>query len=302
MMFGKRADEAESKRICDAALDHGLNFFDTASMYQDGVSEQFLGRALAGRRDRCVVATKVGYGPGPDGGEEGLSREAIERCIDRSLSNLGMDHVDIFYLHRPDDVVPIEESLAAVADVIAAGKARFLGISNYSAWQSLEILHLCEKNGWPAPVMAQMIFNPLVRQIEAEYVSFCRKHDVYLTVYNPLAGGLLTGKYATMDDRDKGGRFVDNPRYENRYWSRRMFDGMNGLYGVAEDEGMSLTHLTLNWIAQTGVADNILLGPSNADQLEDCVAAGLRSVSDEGLQRIDAFLQEFDGTDAVYAR
>ncbi len=302
MMFGKRADEAESRRIVDAALDHGINLFDTADMYQHGVSEQLLGKALEGRRDQAVVATKVGYGHDDDGNEEGTSRKAILRAIDRSLANLAMDCVDIYYLHRPDCEAPVEETLATMAELIEAGKVRHFALSNFGGWQSCEVLRLCDDRGWPRPVMGQMIYNLLVRQIEHEYVRFSKTHGLHLTVYNPLAGGLLTGKYASLSDERAGGRFVDNPNYRNRYWSRRFFDAMLGLKAIADDLGMSLTHMALGWIAQRGVADSILLGPSNAGQLLDCLAAGDAAIPVEGLERIDAFLADFDGTDATYAR
>ncbi len=302
MMFGKRADEAESLRIVDAALERGLNFFDTADMYQNGESERLLGRALRGRRDQAIVATKVGYAPDEHGNEEGLSRQAILRAIDRSLKNLGMDYVDIYYLHRPDYQAPIEETLETIAEVIRAGKARHFAISNFGAWQSYQVLQLCDQNGWPRPVMTQMIYNLLVRQIEFEYVRFCKTHGLHLTVYNPLAGGLLTGKYASLDDPSPGGRFVDNERYRKRYWSRRFLEAAARLKAIAEDLGMSLTHMALAWIAQGGKADSILLGPSNVEQLLDCLAAGEVEIPPEGMTRIEEFLREFDGTDATYAR
>ena len=302
MMFGKRADETESRRIVDAALDHGLNFFDTADMYQHGESERLLGRALRGRRERCVVATKVGYGLDEEGNEEGTSRKAILRAIDRSLADLGMDYVDICYLHRPDYVAPVEETLAAMDEVVRAGKARHFALSNFAAWQSHQVVRLCDDNGWPRPVMAQMIYNLLVRQIEHEYVRFCKTHRLHLAVYNPLAAGLLTGKYASLTDERAGGRFVDNPNYRNRYWSERFFGAMLSLKAIAGDLGMSLTHLAINWIAQRGNADSILLGPSNTEQLLDCLAAGDAAIPEDGMQRIAGFLREFDGTDATYAR
>jgi aryl-alcohol dehydrogenase-like predicted oxidoreductase len=302
MMFGKRADEAESQRIVDAALDHGINFFDTADMYQNGESERLLGRALRGRRDRCIVATKVGYRPDEDGKEEGMSREAILRAIDRSLDDLGTDHVDVYYLHRPDYRTPIEETLAAMDEVIRAGKVRHFGLSNFAAWQSLEVLNVCDANGSPRPVMTQMIYNLLVRQIEHEYVSFCETYGLHLTVYNPLAAGLLTGKYASLDNEEAGGRFVDSENYRRRYWSERFFDAMLRLKDIAADLSMSLTHLALNWVVQRGTADSVLLGPSSPDQLIDCIAAGEHPIPDEGMQRIAEFLREFDGTDATYAR
>lgn len=302
MMFGKRADEAESKRIVDVALEHGINCFDTADFYQQGESERILGRALKGRRDRCLVATKVGYGHDEDGNEEGTSRKAILSAIDRSLANLGMDYVDLYYLHRPDYEAPIEETLVAMDEVIRAGKVRYFALSNFGAWQSYEVLRLCDQNGWPRPAMTQMVYNLLLRQIKYEYLPFCKKHALHLTVYNPLAGGLLTGKYASLGDEQAGGRFVDSEMYRNRYWSKRFLSGMLRLKGLADELGLSLTHLALNRIAQQDEADSMLLGPSNAAQLLDCLAAGETTIPEEGMQKVEDFLKEFDGTDASYAR
>jgi aryl-alcohol dehydrogenase-like predicted oxidoreductase len=302
MMFGKRADEGESRRIVDAALDRGLNFFDTANMYNDGASEEVLGRTLAGRRDRVVVATKVRNGKTADGEREGLSAAAIKRAIDASLSRLGMEFVDIYYLHQPDYRTPIEESLAAMAELVRAGKVRFVGISNYGGWQSLEILNLCKANGWPAPVITQMLYNPLVRQIEYEYTRFTKSHELLLTVYNPLAGGLLTGKYASLDDEEKGRRFRDNAMYRGRYWSERMFSGMLGLKQIADAAGTSLTHLTLNWVVRKPFVDNILLGPGGLEQFLDCLAAFEQDIPEAVYDRVDEYIAGFEGTDATYAR
>jgi len=302
MMFGKRADQAESERIVGTALDLGINFFDTADVYQAGESERLLGRALKGRRDECIVATKVGYGQNEQGDEEGTSRESILRAIDRSLADLGMDCVDVYYLHRPDYAAPIEESLAAMDEVIRAGKARHFAISNFGAWQSMEVLQYCDANGWQRPVMTQMIYNMLLRQIEYEYGAFCRTRRLHLTVYNPLAGGLLTGKYASLDDSSPGGRFIDNQNYRNRYWSDRLFAGMLALKRIADDIGMSLTHMAINWVAQQDDVDSVLLGPSSAAQLQDCINAGQAGICPEAMTRIAEALREFEGTDACYAR
>ncbi|MBN1868696.1 aldo/keto reductase [Candidatus Sumerlaeota bacterium] len=301
MMFGKRTPEPEARRIVDRALDLGLRFFDTANAYQGGASEETLGRILKGRRESCVIATKVGNRR-EAGKREGLSRQTILDAIDASLARLGTDYVDIYYLHAPDYNAPIEETLEALDRIVRAGKVRHPALSNFGAWQSLEILHLCEKEDWPRPVASQMIYNPLVRQIEHEHVRFCRRYGMFLTVFNPLAAGLLTGKYANLEDQTRGSRFVDNPNYQGRFWSERMFQGMLGLRRIAEEEGMPLTHLTLAWIRQTGNADNILLGPSTYEQFEDCLAAGEKTISAEGMKKIADFLQEFEGTDANYAR
>jgi aryl-alcohol dehydrogenase-like predicted oxidoreductase len=302
MMFGKRADQGEAQRIVDVALDHGMTFFDTADMYQDGESERLLGKALKGRREKCVVATKVGYGKGPDGNEEGLAPDTIRWAVDRSLKNLDMEYVDVYYLHRPDYVTPVGETLAAMNELIEIGKVRHFGLSNFGAWQSADVLRICDENCWPRPAMTQMIYNVLLRQIEYEYVSFCRARGLHLTVYNPLAGGLLTGKYATLADESAGSRFVNNANYRNRYWTPRFFEGMLKLKEIADSIGMDLTHLALNWVAQKDTADSMLLGPSSANQLLDCINAGKSTIPDQAMEDIDTILLEFDGTDVSYAR
>jgi aryl-alcohol dehydrogenase-like predicted oxidoreductase len=150
--------------------------------------------------------------------------------------------------------------------------------------------------------MSQMIYNLLVRQIEFEYTRFCKAKCLHLTVYNPLAGGLLTGKYTSLQDEKHGGRFVDNKNYRRRYWSQRMLDGALALQKIADACGLSLTHLVLSWVARRGCADSILLGPSSVDQFLDCLAAGEKTVPEKTGKQIDAFLADFDGTDACYAR
>jgi aryl-alcohol dehydrogenase-like predicted oxidoreductase len=189
-----------------------------------------------------------------------------------------------------------------VVELIQAGKVRHFAISNFGAWQSLEILHLCDRNGWPRPVMSQMIYNLLVRQIEFEYTRFCSTKRLHLTVYNPLAAGLLTGKYTSLQDEKCGGRFVGNKGYRRRYWSQRMLDGALGLQKIADSCGLSLTHLALSWVAQRDNIDSLLLGPSSNEQLLDCLAAGEKTIPEEVLKRIDEFLADFDGSDACYAR
>jgi aryl-alcohol dehydrogenase-like predicted oxidoreductase len=302
MMFGSRADPAESARIVDTSLDCGINFFDTANMYNDGESERILGKILSGRREQAIIATKVGYGKDADGCEEGTSRAAILRAIDLSLDRLGTDYVDIYYLHRPDKVAPVEESLTTLMELIEAGKIRHFGLSNFGGWHTYEALALCEQSGCPRPVMSQMILNMLVRQIEFEFTRLCEATELHLTVYNPLAGGLLTGKYTTLQDENEGGRFVNNAMYRQRYWNQRMLDGAHALQQIADGCGMPLTHLALCWCAQRPYVNSILLGPSSTDQLLDCLAAGEKTIPEDAMAKIDEALAEFDGSDACYAR
>ena len=196
MTFGSQTDEGPALRIVDRCLDAGINFFDTANIYNKGLAESIVGKALKGRRSNAVLATKVRgkMGDGPD--ESGLSRAAIHKAIDASLRRLQTDYVDIYYLHQPDYDVPIEETLAAMDEVVRAGKVRYPAVSNFAAWQVCEILWIAEKSGIRPPYISQPMYNLLARGIEEEYLPFCKRFGVALVPYNPLAGGLLTGKHA----------------------------------------------------------------------------------------------------------
>ncbi len=301
MNFGKRTPAAEAERIVARALSRGVTFFDTANAYADGESERILGRALRGARDRVTVATKVGAGR-VAGKTEGLSRETILRSVDESLGRLGMDYVDVFYLHVPDHAVPLETSLAAMADVIEAGKARALGVSNYAAWQILEMMALWHVGRGPRPVVSQVMYNLLVRQIEVEYAGFTRAHPIHTTVYNPLAGGLLSGKHARGAAAEKGSRFDKNKLYQGRYWSERFFDLVEAYAAVARDEGMSLVELSYAWLAGRASVDSILVGPASVEHLDAALDACQRTISPAGAERIDGIHRAYLGTDASYVR
>ncbi len=180
----------------ECCLDAGINFFDTANVYNRGAAETILGKALKGRRDKVVLASKVRgkMGDAPD--DEGLSRAAIRKAIDASLMRLGTDYLDLYYLHQPDYAVPIEETLDTMQELVRAGKVRFPAVSNYAAWQVCEILWICEKRGYQPYFISQPMYNLLARGIEKEYLPFCQRFGVAVVPYNPLAGGLLTGKHS----------------------------------------------------------------------------------------------------------
>src|SRR5580704_4767062 len=190
MNFGKRTPGEESVRIVHRALERGLRFFDTANAYNDGESERILGRALKGRREACTIASKVGLAR-LQGKAEGLSARAVASAIGGTLERLGTDWVDVYYLHAPDHGAPIEETLGAMHALIDSKKVRAWGVSNYASWQILEMLHVCDAREMPRPALSQVIYNLLIRQIEIEHLAFARRYGVEVTVYNPLAGGLL---------------------------------------------------------------------------------------------------------------
>src|SRR5579875_1080209 len=247
MTFGAQVDEAGAAIMVDRALDHGVNFIDTANVYVAGRSEEILGRILRGRRDRIILASKVGIkmGDGPD--ESGLSRAAIARGIEDSLRRLRTDYLDLYYLHQPDPATPLEESLEAMDRLVRAGKVRYLGASNYASWQVCRLLWLAEADGWPAVRVVQPLYNLLARGIEPELLPMCRAFGISAVAYNPLAGGLLTGKHPPERPLANT-RFERMPAYKDRYWHPANLAAVRELAEAARAEGRSLVSLALGWL------------------------------------------------------
>jgi aryl-alcohol dehydrogenase-like predicted oxidoreductase len=272
MTFGGQTDETAAARIIDRCLEAGLNFFDTANVYNKGQSEILLGKALRGRRKEVVLASKVRgkMGEGPD--EGGLSRAAILRAVEESLRRLGTDYLDIYYLHQPDYAAPLEESLAAMEDLIRHGKVRYPASSNYASWQVVEMLWIAQKRGYRPAVVTQPMYNLLARGIEQEYLPMTRQFGLSNVVYNPLAGGLLTGKHKG-EAPIAGTRFDKNQMYLDRYWHPAYFDAVAELQKVAARAGRSMVSLSLNWLLHHAAADCVILGASKIEQLEDNLAA-----------------------------
>jgi aryl-alcohol dehydrogenase-like predicted oxidoreductase len=303
MNFGKRTAPAESERIVRRALEHGIGLFDTANAYNGGESERILGRALGRDRSRVVVATKVGLDRvGPGGKPEGLSSAAVNRAIDASLERLGTDAVDLYYLHAPDHATPIEQTLDAMAGVVRSGKVRSWGVSNYASWQILEMNALAAARGLGVPAVSQVLYNALNRQLEIEYFAFARRFALHTTVYNPLAGGLLTGKHRYDDAPAKGSRFHENALYTRRYWTRTMFERVDELRAVADDARLTLVDLAYALVAARADVDSILVGPATVAHLDDAVAAVSRPLPQDVLSRVDDLHRAWTGTDTNYVR
>jgi aryl-alcohol dehydrogenase-like predicted oxidoreductase len=301
MNFGKRTPEPEAVRIIERAIERGIVHFDTANVYEGGESERILGRAVRGRREGLVIATKAGLARA-GGKPEGLSKDRLMRACEESLGRLGVEFIDLYYLHAPDPSTPISETLSAVRALLASGKIRAWGVSNYSAWQILEMLGICEREGLARPAVSQVLYNLLVRQLEIEYFQFAAKYEMPTTIYNPLAGGLLSGHYHPGDAVRSGSRFDGNRMYQRRYWSDRFRDLVEGYRKVAEAEGMTLVDLAYAWaIAQPGV-HSILIGPASVAHVDAAVDACRLPVSPEARARIDGMHFEHQGTDAKYAR
>jgi len=272
MTFGKQSDQALSTRLVDRSIDSGIDFFDTANAYSSGVAETILGNALKGRRDRVVLASKVGFRAGDTPDDIGLSRAAILRAIDLSLARLQTDYLDLYYLHVPDGDIPIEESLEAMDRLVRAGKVRYPAISNYAGWQVVEMHWISQRHGYQAPHVSQPMYNLLARGIEQEYQAMCRRFKVATVIYNPLAGGLLTGKH--QPERPiPGTRFDANQLYLDRYWHPAYFAAVDELKAIAAAAGRTLVDMALNWVLHHTPTDCAIIGASTEEQLAQNLAA-----------------------------
>ena len=301
MNFGKRTPKAEALQLIAHALDAGLGLFDTANAYNDGESERILGEAMKGQRERFLVATKVGFGR-TAGKPEGLAKTRIKEACDESLKRLGTDYVDLYYLHVPDHGTPIAESLEAVAELLASKKIRRWAVSNYASWQILEMLPIAERLGIPHPAVAQQLYNPLIRQLDVEYFRFAGQYRIHTTIYNPLAGGLLTGKHLRDRSTVRGSRFDNNAFYQKRYWSDAFFEATEKLARIAASEGKTLVQLVYAWAFRRPGVDSVLVGPGTKEHLDAALEAQSHVLSKDALGAIDTVHRELVGTDTSYAR
>jgi aryl-alcohol dehydrogenase-like predicted oxidoreductase len=275
MTFGDTVDPEGAADMLAAALEAGITGVDTANGYAGGESERILAELLPAHRDRIVLATKAGI-PHPDQGDHApLSAAGLRAALEGSLKRLGTDHVDLFYLHQPDRTTPLAETLATVAEFVAEGKVRALGVSNYAAWQIAELVRVADETGAPRPVVAQQLHNLLARRIEEEYVEYAAVTGLRTMVYNPLGGGLLTGRHS-YELAPGSGRFGDSrlaPMYRERYWDQRLFDAVTELARIAEESGIPLTELALRWLLDRDSTDALLLGGSRTEHLRANIAA-----------------------------
>ena len=300
MNFGSKLDQAQSAHVVDLALDRGINFFDTADAYADGESERILGRALGARRQEVVVASKVGFPVGAHSAFS-LSRGSILRRLEESLDRLGTDYLDVYYLHQPDGNTPFEESVMTMAGLVREGKTRYWGLSNYAAWQFAEAVALCRRYGWPEPVITESTYNALTRGLEREMVPFLREKKRGLAVFNPLAGGLLTGKH--RPGRPTPGTRFENPNYQKRYWRDDNFAAVAALERLAQERGSSVLELSLGWCLSRPWVSSVILGFSSAEQFEANLNAALKGpAGPEVCSRFDEVWDMVSGGRVPYNR
>jgi aryl-alcohol dehydrogenase-like predicted oxidoreductase len=287
MNFGDPTDAETSTRMIDAALDAGVNMIDVADVYAGGESERIVGAALArnGRRDDIVLATKVGMPRGKGDAGQWHRREHIVASCDRSLESLGTDRIDLYQLHRPTFAdVPQEETLAAFAELVAAGKVRFIGCSTHPAWMVMEALAIAEREGLPAYVSEQPPYNLVDRRIENELLPLCRKHGLAVFPWSPLAGGILAGRYD--DGVPDDSRAKRRPQVLDRITPRAIEAG-RALGALAAARGLTTTQLALLWCKdQPGITAPII-GPRTPAQLDDALAVLELTLDDEARAACD---------------
>lgn len=267
MTFGGQVDEATAATMVGVCRDAGITMFDTSNNYAAGAAEEVLGRIVKPFRDEVVISTKGGsHVDQADPTVSGLTRRAVLTSVDESLRRLGVDHVDVYYLHRPDWNTPTEETLEAIDEVVRQGKVRYVGQSNFAAWQITEMLYLGERNGWPKPLISQPMYNLLARRLEGEYQACSERFGLTNITYNPLAGGLLTGKHQLGSEPPAGTRFSKST-YRDRYWNATQFAAVERLRGIAHQAGLTLLELAFRWVLGRPLTDCMLLGASSVDQL-----------------------------------
>lgn len=274
MMFGGATDAAESRRIIDAAADAGVNFLDTADVYNGGASEVVVGEAIAARRDHWVLATKCANAMGKGRNDHGLSRAWMCRAVEGSLRRLRTDRVEVLYLHREDHATPLESTVRALGDLVRAGKVRHIGLSNFRAWRLAAFCALCDAEGIDRPVATQPLYNALNRQAEVEHLPAAAAHDMAVFPYSPLARGLLTGKYVAGEPPapdSRAGR--QDRRLMESEWRRESLAVARALAEAAMERGVTPVGLAIAWVLANKLVTGAILGPRTQGHLEAYLAA-----------------------------
>lgn len=273
MMFGGPTDEATSIRIVHDALDRGINFIDTANMYSLGESERVVGKAIQDRRSRVILASKGRQKMGEGPNDVGASRVHLVRECEASLKRLGVDCLDLYYVHAPDATTPIEETLRALDDLVRSGKVHYLACSNFRAWQLCEALWTSDKLNLNRFVCVQPLYNLVNRDIEVELLPLCKAHGVGVVTYSPLARGILTAKYAPGQEPPAGSRAARNDaRMKQAEWRDSSLEVARQVSDYCRVKGVPTTGFALAWCLANPTVTSIILGPRTVEQYEDNLA------------------------------
>ena len=308
MTFGLQCDEAESISILDAAAEGGIDFLDTADVYplggdRDtvGRTEEIVGRWLKGKRERYILATKCVGRMGPKPWNQGMSRKHILEAIDASLKRLGTDYVDLYQLHGYDPTTPLDEALEALDAVVRAGKARYVGVSNWPAFRLARAISRGELKNFARIASVQPRYNLLFRSFERDLLPLCQEEGIAVIPFNPLAGGLLTGKHAQEAPPEAGTRFtVGNAgaMYQTRYWHKREFETVEAFRALAKEAGLGMTTLAVAWVLANPAITSPIIGASRPSQLADNLAAVETKLPADLKKKLDELTHEWRAVDA----
>lgn len=308
MTFGLQCDEAQSRAILDKAAEGGIDFLDTADVYpiggdasHVGRTEEILGRWLEGKRDRFIVATKCFGTSGANPWDGGMSRKHILSAIDASLKRLKTDYVDLYQLHAYDPATPLDEALDALDSVVRAGKARYVGVSNWPAYRVALSLGRSEIKNVARVASVQPRYNLLFRSFERDLLPLCKEEGIAVIPYNPLAGGFLTGKHKAIGEPTPGTRFSFGTAggfYRARYWHELEFEAVSALRQIAADAGMSLTSLALSWVLANPAITAPIVGASRPEQLDDSLAAVEKPMPPDLKAKLDDVTKPWRAVDA----
>ncbi|MEK3705343.1 aldo/keto reductase [Paenibacillus sp. FSL R7-0198] len=290
--FGKRADEAASTRIIHAAMDQGINFIDTANIYAGTESERIIGQALTGRRENAVLATKAGLPrhDGPHG--RGSSRYHLQQELEHSLRRLQTDYVDLYQIHTFDPHTPLDETLRTLDDMVTSGKVRYIGASNYAAWELMKALGISEQKGYMRYISTQTSYSLADRTPELELVPMCLDQGVGIIPYFPLAGGILTGKYNGQTSVPSGSRADTDPSF-NRFLLEHNIQLSEQVSAKAASYGCSPSVLSLAWLLTRPAVSTVIVGATHTDQLEHNLASLDMSLPVDLLVELDQISDSF---------
>lgn len=287
--FGGKVDGDGVRRIIHHALDAGVNFIDTADSYTSGRSEETIGKAIAGRRREVVLATKVASKVGDGPNDSGASRQHIMDGVEASLRRLNTDYIDLYQIHRFDPDTPMEETMRALDDLVRAGKVRYIGASNYAAWQLCRSNDIAEMRGWAPFVSIQPHYHMLERDIEAELIPYCKAFNVGIIPYFPLAGGFLTGKYKQGEQPPEGSR-GQSSSYVQRYFTPQNFAILEALTQITEANNRTMAELAIAWLLTQPRVGSVISGVTSINQLETNIKASNWELAPEELEEISLIL------------
>ncbi|MEG3179342.1 aldo/keto reductase [Sphingomonas sp. LT1P40] len=280
-----KTDPKDAAALVDRAIGAGINFLDTADIYANGQSEEILGQIIAGRRGDLVIATKAGWRTGGPLNRSGLSASHLHWSIDQSLKRLGTDHVDLYIAHRDDRNTPLEETLQALDAIVRAGKARYLGVSNWPAWKVSAAIELQRANGWAQFSHAQLMYSLIGRDIEAEFFPLAKHYGLGVTAWSPLAGGFLSGKYTRENPGDADDRLAT---YEGLPIDKdKGFVLIDRLREIAAGHGATVAQVALVWLLTRDAVSSIILGATKLHQLDDNLATVNLALSPDEIKELD---------------